>query len=154
MRSLFRKMLPRVVKAVIKGLLWFVFLYVVPMFIISSLSEFAPDIFSNYGQLLQVFVAIFLFFVVASELTAGTIFQHMFNVGKTLILMGFTIYALEGGIMKIDFQNIHIVADLTIYLVMLLTVDLLWLAKYVLQAISFLSEKAEGQLPTPSPKEH
>jgi len=145
-------MLPRIAKAVIKSLLWFIFLYVVPMSIIARLSEFAPEIFSSYGQLLPVFVAIILFFVVASELTSGTIFQHAFNIGKALILMIFIVYALQGGIISIDIQNIRLVADLRVYLVMLLTIDLLGLAKSMLQAINFLSEKTESQLPTLSPK--
>jgi len=145
-------MLPRIVKAVVKGLLWFVFLYVVPMFIISRFLEVAPEIFSRYEQLLPVFIAIIIFFVVAGELTSGTIFQHAFNIGKALILMIFIVVALEGGIVALDFQEFHLVADLKIYLIMLLTIDLLGLAKSVLQAINFLSEKAESQLPTPSPK--
>lgn len=122
------------------------------MFIISGLSELAPEIFSSYEQLLPVFVAIVLFFVVASELASGTIFQHAFNIGKALILMIFIVYALQGGIISIDIMNIHLLADLRIYLAMLLTIDLLGLAKSVLQAINFLSEKAESQLPTLSPK--
>jgi len=145
-------MLPRIVKAVIKGLLWFILLYVVPMFIISSLSEFAPELFSRYEQLLLIFVTFTLFFVVAGELTSGTIFQHAFNIGKALILMIFIVVALEGGIVTLDFQVLHLVADLRVYLAMLLIIDLLGLAKSVLQAINFLSEKTESQLPTPSPK--
>jgi len=145
-------MLPKIVKAVVKGLLWFIFLYVVPMFIISSLSTLAPELFSRYEQLLPIFVTFTLFFVVASELTSGTIFQHAFNIGKALILMIFIVVALEGGIVALDFQVLHLVADLRVYLAMLLTIDLLGLAKSVLQAINFLSEKTESQLPTPSPK--
>jgi len=137
-------MLPRIAKAVIKGILWFVFLYVVPMFIISKLSEFAPELFSSYGQILPLFVSIILFFVVASELTSGTIFQHAFNIGKALILMIFIVIALEGGIITLDFQGFHLLADLRIYLAMLLAIDLLGLAKSVLQAINFLSEKLEN----------
>jgi len=152
-KSLFRKMLPRIAKAVVKGVLWFVFLYVVPMFIISGLSEFAPEIASTYGKLLNVFVAIILFFVVASELTAGTIFQHALNIGKAIILMIFIVLALEGGIVALDFQRVHLVADLRIFLAMFLAIDFLGLAKSVLQAVNFLSEKTESQLPTPSPKE-
>jgi len=138
-------MLPRIAKAVIKGILWFVFLYVVPMFIISSLSELAPELFSSYGQILPLFVSIILFFVVASELTSGTIFQHAFNIGKALILMIFIVVALEGGIIALDFHGFHLLADLKIYLAMLLTIDLLGLAKNVLQAINFLSEKLENE---------
>jgi hypothetical protein len=123
------------------------------MFIISSLSGLAPGVFTDYGQLLNVFVAIIIFFVVASELTSGTILQHAFNIGKALILMVFIVLALEGGIVSINFQGINIVADLRLYLFMLLTIDFLGLAKSVLQAVNFLSEKTESQLPTPSPKE-
>ena len=144
-------MLPRIAKAVIKGLLWFILLYMVPMSIISSLSALAPELFSRYEQLLPMFAAITLFFVVASELTSGTIFQHAFNIGKALILMVFIVVALEGGIVTLDFQVLHLVADLRVYLAMLLIIDLLGLAKSVLQAINFLSEKTESQLPTPSP---
>jgi len=150
-KSMFRKMFPRVVKAIVKGVIWFILLYGVPMLIISTLSEFAPEIFESYGKLLSLFVAITVFFVVASELTSGTILQHAFNIGKALILMIFIVIALEGGIVSVDVQNIHVLADLRIYLVMLLTIDLLGLAKSVLQAIRFLSEKDESQLPTPKP---
>jgi len=150
-------MFPKIVKAMIKGALWFVFLYVLPTLILSSLLSFLPEgahgILYGYEQLLMVFAVITVFFVVASELTSGTIFQHMFNIGKTLILMVFIVLALEGGIISIDFQNINIVADLTVILILLLAIDLVGLAKSVLQAVNFLSEKAESQLPTPSPKE-
>jgi hypothetical protein len=151
-KSLFRKMLPKIVKAVIKGLLYFIFIYIVPMFIISILSKFAPEIFSRYEQILPVFAAIILFFVVAGELTSGTIFQHAFNIGKALILMIFIVVALEGGIIALDFQGFSIVADLRVYLAMLLTIEFLGLVKSVLKAINFLSEKTESQLPTLSPK--
>jgi hypothetical protein len=149
-KSRFRKMVPRFFKAIIKGILYFVFLYVIPSFILSSLSRMEPEILSTYGQLLNLFISIMLFFVVASELTSGTIIQHAFNIGKALVLMIFIVVALEGGIVTLDFQGFHLIADLRIYVVMLLTIDMLGLAKSVLQAINFLSEKTESQLPTPS----
>jgi len=144
-------MFPRIVKAVIKGLLYFVFLYVLPMFLITQLSEFAPELFASLGQLFNVFAATVIFFVVASELTAGTIFQHAFNVGKAIILLIFFVLALNGGIIELDIKGIHIWTNLTTFLMMLITIDLLGLAKSILQTINFLQEKAEQQLPTPQP---
>lgn len=144
-------MLPKIAKAVIKGLLVLVFFYIIPTMLLSSLSELSPEIASRYEQLLLIFVAIILFFTVASELTAGTIFQHGFNIGKAIILMIFIIFALEGGIVFLDMQGLQLVADLRIYLAMLLTIDLLGLAKSVLQALNFLSERTEKQHPTPKP---
>jgi len=148
-------MLPRIVKAAIKGVLYFVFLYVFPIFLISQVSGFAPELFAGYGQLLNLFVAVVIFFVVASELTSGTIFQHAFNVGKAIILMIFFVLALNGGIVSLNLNvegmPINVWADLRVYLMMLITIDLLGLAKSILQAVNFLSEKTEQQLPTPQP---
>ena len=155
-KSFLRKMLPRIAKAVIKGLLYFVLLYVVPMFLVSQVSAFAPGLFADYGQVVTVFAAVIIFFAVASELTSGTIFQHAFNIGKALILIIFFIVALDGGIVRLDLNimeglPISIVADLRVYLMMLIAIDLLGLAKSVLQAIYFLSESAEKQVPQPQP---
>ena len=155
-KSFLRKMLPRIVKAVIKGLLYFVLLYVVPMFLVSQVSAFAPSLFADYGQVVTLFAAVIIFFAVASELTSGTIFQHAFNIGKALILIIFFIVALDGGIVRLDLNimeglPISIVADLRVYLLMLIAIDLLGLAKSVLQAIYFLSESAEKQVPQPQP---
>lgn len=144
-------MLPRIVKATIKALLYFVFLYVLPTLLIAQVTKIAPELFGNYGQLLKFYVAVIIFFVVASELTSGTIFQYGFAIGKTLILMIFFIFALNGGTMALDFRMIHVLIDLRIILGLVIILDLLELAKSMLQAINFLSEKAEQQLPASQP---
>ena len=148
-------MLPRISKAAVKAVLYFVLLYLVPSILISQLAEFAPDLFANYSQLLRLFVAVVIFFVVASELTSGTIFQHAFNIGKAIILIIFYVLALDGGIISLNLNlesvPINIWADLRVYLMMLITIDLLGLAKSLLQALNFLSEKTELQVPTPQP---
>lgn len=146
-------MLPRIAKGAVKAVLYFIFLYLVPTMLISQLSEFAPELFANYSQLLRLFVAVVIFFVVASELTSGTIFQHAFNIGKAISLIIFYVLALNGGIISLNLNiesvSINIWADLRVYLMMLITIDLLGLAKSLLQAINFLSEKTEQQVPTP-----
>lgn len=153
--SFLRKMLPRIAKAVVKAVLYFIFLYLVPTMLVSQLSEFAPELFANYSQLINLFAAVVIFFVVASELTSGTIFQHAFNIGKAIILIIFYVLALNGGIisLNLNFESvpINIWADLRIYLMMLITIDLLGLAKSVLQAVNFLSEKTEQDVLTPQP---
>jgi len=151
-----RKMVPRIAKAVIKGLLYFVLLYVVPMFLVSQASAFAPRLFSDYAQVVTLFAAVIIFFAVASELTSGTIFQHALNIGKALILIIFFVVALDGGIVRLDLNiqegfPISIIADLRVYLMMLIAIDLMGLAKSVLQAINFLSETVEKQVPQPLP---
>jgi len=158
-KSLVRKMLPRVAKAIVKGLLYFFLFYALPMFLVSQVSGFAPQLSAEYKQTVVLFAAVVIFFAVATELTSGTIFQHALNIGKALILIIFFVVALNGGIMKLDLdimqgQRISIVADLRIYLMMLITIDLLGLAKSVLQMVNFLSEKTERQIPQPLPHEN
>lgn len=154
-----QKMLPRVAKAIVKGLLYFFLFYALPMFLISQVSGFAPQLFEEYNQIVALFAALTIFFVVAAELTSGTIYQHALNIGKALILIIFFVLALNGGIMRLDLdiiegQRISIVADLRIYLMMLITIDLLGLAKSVMQTVNFLSEKTERQISQPMPHEN
>lgn len=137
--------------AVVKGVLYFVLFYALPYFVISQFNWFAPEIFTHYLELLRVFVGILIFFVVAAELTKGTIFQYAFNVGKAIVLLVFLVLAFNGGIINLTVQGIRIQADLIVFLLMLITIDLLGLAKSLLEAIDFVHEGAEQQLPTPQP---
>lgn len=138
-----RKILPKVLKATVKGLLWFFLLYVLPTLLLSDLVE---EVLPGYTQLLSMFAIVIVFFVVVSELLAGTIFQYAFNIGKALVFMALFIYALDGGSVAFDFEMLHIEADLRVYLAMLLTINFLGLAKSLLQAIDFLAKKTESQL--------
>ena len=138
-----KKMIPKVLKATVMGLLWFFLLYALPTLFLSELLE---EVLPGYTQLLSIFAIVIVFFVVVSELLAGTIFQYAFNIGKALVFMAFFIYALNGGFIAFDLEFVHIEADLRVYLAMLLTIDFLGLAKSLLQAIDFLGKKTERQL--------
>lgn len=150
-------MLPRIAKAVIKGIFYFALLYALPMFFASQLSGFAPDLLAGYTQLLVLFAAIVIFFVVAAELTSGTIFQHGFNIGRAIFVLIFFVLTLNRAIvdmtLNLEGTSIGIWADLRIFLIIFIAIDLLALAKSTLQAVDFLSAKAEQQLPTPQPME-
>ena len=141
-----RRILPKVLKATVMGLLWFFLLYALPMLLLSQLPAQAEEMLPGYTQLLSTFAIVIVFFVVASELLAGTIFQYALNIGKALVFMAFFISALNGGFIAFDFEFIHIEADLRVYLAMLLTIDFMGLAKSLLQAIDFLAKKTERQL--------
>jgi hypothetical protein len=158
-KSLPRRMLPRVIKAAIKGIIYLFAFYLVPMFFVSQLSGFAPQLLEDYQQLVAVFAAITIFFAVAIELTSGTIYQHALNIGKALVLVIYFVLALDGGVVKLNFdiiegQRINIVVDLRTYLMMLISIDFLGLAKSVLQMVNFLSERTERQIPQPLPHEN
>ncbi len=152
-------MLPRVAKATVKGLLYLLLFYIIPMFFLSQVAGFAPQLSEDFQQRVALFAAIAIFFVVATELTSGTIYQHGLNIGRALILVIYFVIALDGGVVKmgldiIEGQRISIVADLRIYLMILISIDLLALAKSVLQLVNFLSEGTEAELPQPLPHEN
>jgi len=153
-----RKMLPRVAKATVKGLLYLLVFYIIPMFFLSQVAGFAPQLSQDFQQRVAIFAAITIFFAVAAELTSGTIYQHGLNIGRALILIIYFVIALDGGILKMDIditdgQKVSIIADLRTYLMILISIDLLGLAKSVLQMVNFLSERTEKQLPQPLPHE-
>lgn len=50
-----------------------------------------------YGQLVGLFAVVTVFFFVASELTSGTRFIDVFNIGKAVVLIIFLVVALEAG---------------------------------------------------------
>ena len=137
---------PRISKAVIKGFLWVLLLYIVPMFIL-SIAGIPVDLLPDYTRLLGVFTAITVFFVVAAELLSKTVFQYAFNMAKALVLIVFSVYALNGGFVTINFETIHIMVDLRVYLAMVLTINFLGLAKGALQTLNFLSEGTETGQP-------
>lgn len=148
-RALLANMIPKILNAVIKGILWFFLLYFIPQLLFADLSE---GILPGYTEFLYTFAVVIVFFVVLSELLAGTIFKYALDIGKALVFMVFFIYALNGGFMTFDLPMgtgmARIEADLRVYLAMLLTVDFLGLAKSVLQAVDFLTRRTEQQLIT------
>lgn len=130
----------------IKGFVWFLLVYVVPIIVLSA-GTIPADLFPEYTRLTSMFAAMIVFFVVASELLSKTVFQHTFNVARAIVLMIFFLYALNGGFVTIDLENLHMVIDLRVYLAMVLTINFLGVAKGVLQTLNFLSERTETDQP-------
>ena len=151
-RSLLKGIMPRVVKAALKGFIMFLLTYLVPALMMETmmLAELPfGTLPADYMTLFYTFSAVVIFFAVVTELFTGTILQHVFNIGRALILIVYFIYSLNGGIITSTFQIpgqqqvIHLFADLRAFLAMLIFVNLLGFAKGMFQAILFLSEKTE-----------
>jgi len=151
LKSVLKKIIPNVTKAALKGFVMFLLTYLLPTLVVEAMlpssSPFGMP--SEYTTLLCVFSAIVVFFSVVTELFSGTILQHAFCVGRAIVLIVYFVYALNGGIFMSTFQIpgqqqvIHIFADLRAFLAVLILINLLGFAKGMLQAINFLSGKAE-----------
>ena len=151
LKSFLKKIMPNVTKAVLKGFIMFLLTYLLPTLVIEAMlpSSSPFGIPSEYTTLLYAFSAVIVFFTVITELFSGTILQHAFCVGRAIVLIVYFVYALNGGIFVSTFQIpgqqqvIHIFADLRAFLAVLIFINLLGFAKGMLQAINFLSGKAE-----------
>jgi hypothetical protein len=81
--------------------------------------------------------------MIVGNLTSGTIYQHFFNAAKALFVIGYMLFSLRGAVFGTSFENVSLMVDLRMFLVIAVLLSLLGLAKTVLQAINYMSEKAE-----------
>jgi len=135
-KAILKKILPRVVKAVLSGIIIYLAFY--------FLSSLIPEVlFLGYEQLIFVFTMILIVFAVLHELSAGTILQYAISFVKALFLMIYFVYGLKGGIITATMGAMHFIVDIRVFLAMLVFVNVLGLTKSVFEAINFLSGKEE-----------
>jgi hypothetical protein len=128
----------KALKATVKGILFYLIYFVLWMFL-APVSEIIPGL----QQLIETFVIIYIALMIVGELTSGTIFQYFFSVARALFVIGYLIFSLNGGILGLTFQNVNLMVDLRVFLAIATLLSLLGLAKSVLQAVNYMSEKAE-----------
>jgi hypothetical protein len=128
----------KALKATVKGILVYGIYFVLWMFL-APVSEMVP----GFQQMVETFVMVYIALMIVGELTSGTIFQYFFSVAKALFVIGYLIFSLNGGILGLTFQNVSLMVDLRLFLAIAMLLSLLGLAKSVLQAINYMSEKAE-----------
>jgi len=135
-----RKNLPKAFKAALLAVITYL-----PMYFLSTLASPIKPFFPWYEPLTNIFTVVFIFFLVAGVFASGTVFQYVFGVARMLVLMVFLIYVLNGGIITLTVEGTSIMLDITVVLAMLVLVCLLGIAKNVVQAIDFVSGKAETE---------
>ena len=137
-KRLVKKMLPKVLKATLGSIIIFLLVYLVPSLLIPE--GFLPP---EYKLSIYVFATIIVVFLVLVELASGTIFQYASSFLRALVLIVFFIFTLGRGIITVKIETFHIVVNLTVFLAILILVELLGMTKSVLGAVHFLSEKVE-----------
>ena len=137
-KSKTRRMVFKAVKATVKAVLFFAVYLVVWQFI-APVSQFVPGL----QQMVEAFVTVYICLMIIGDLTAGTIYQHFFNAAKSLFLIAYLMLSLGGGVFSLDLENVSLMIDLRFVLMISMLLGLLGFTKSVLQAITFMSEKAE-----------
>ena len=93
--------------------------------------------------MIETFVITYIALIILSELSSGTIYQHFLNAGKSLFIIAFLMLSLGTGAFGLTVENVSIMIDVRIFLFIAMLLGLLSLAKSVLQAVNYMSDKAE-----------
>ena len=128
----------RALKAAIKGILFYIIYFVLSQ-MLAPVSTLVPGL----QQMIETFFIVYIVLMIVGDLTSGTIYQHFFNATKALFVIGYLLFSLRGGVFGTSFENVSLMVDLRLFLVIAVLLSLLGLAKTVLQAINYMSEKAE-----------
>lgn len=128
----------RILKAAVKAAIVCI-VYIILTRLLEPISTFIPGL----PQMIETFVIVYIALMVIGDLTSGTIFQHVFSTAKALFVMAYLILALNTGILEYSYGNVDLIIDLRLFLVVVMLLELLGLAKSLVQAINYVSEKAE-----------
>lgn len=139
LKTKLRKITFKALKATVKGVLFYAVYFVLWTMFLASAAAIIPGL----QQMIETFIMVYVFLIIISELASGTIFQFFFNAAKALFTIGYLILSLKGGTMGMTIENVNLVVDLRIFLAIAMLLSLLGLAKSILQAVNFMSEKAE-----------
>jgi hypothetical protein len=153
-----RIILPRVLRAAFWGFImggeFLILLYVLN--IGEQLQSFLPIEQFGFSSLLFVFVG----FEVAIQLLRGTILQYALSIARALVSMVALVFMTNGGMMNFTFSSspqiplpsgvvITFTIDFRVIMGVFLLLSLVSIMKNLLQAIDFLSEKAEDPMVPP-----
>jgi hypothetical protein len=133
-----RKNVLKVVKAAVKATIVIV-IYAILIQFLAPVSSMIPDL----EQMILTFTIVSVVLMIISDLASGTLFQHVFSAARALFTMVYLVFFLNAGIFEHTFGNVNLIVDLRLFLVISMLLGLLGLARSVLQAISFVSERAE-----------
>ena len=133
----------------------------IPKYLLSkaleTLEEYVPVAgLPSPMKLLYYFAFISIFYAVTVEFTRDTVFEHFFSVGRGLTFLFFFIYVSGGGVMSLSVPlaqlglaglgTVDITLDVSRVLFVLIGIDLLDIGKSVVNAVDFMSKKAEEEL--------
>jgi hypothetical protein len=142
-----QKAVPRILKAVIWGSLTFLIVYYLPMMF------YPQDILPiDYITPLIQFATIAVFFAVGGQLFSGTIIGCGFGVARAIVVIAYFFMVSDSGVFSITLpvgkNTVNLAFDLSLFLLMIIAVNLLGIAKNILEAISILSEDTNEINPT------
>ncbi len=129
----------RVVKATFKAILvYLIYFLLTPMLV--PLFGLIP----GFLESIEAFVAIYIVLMLLSDLTQHTIFQYFFSTARALFFVAYLLFSMGNGVISASYENFSLTVNLTLFYTIALALSLLGFASSILQAINFMSERAEA----------
>ena len=132
---------PRVLKAIVWGSVTFLVVYWLPMILYPT--DMLP---LDYATPLLQFAIIAVFFAVAGKLFSGTVIGCGFGVAKAIVVIAYFFSVSDGGVFSVTLPiselTVNLAVDIGVLLLMIVSVNLINIAKNLLAAIDILTEKS------------
>jgi hypothetical protein len=134
---------PRVLKATVWGAVTFLVVYWLPMMLYPR--NILP---LDYATPLFQFATIAVFFAVVGQLFSGTVIGCGFGVAKAIVVIAYFFAISDGGVFSVTLPiselTVNLAVDISILLLMIVSVNLINIAKNLLAAIALLTEKSNN----------
>jgi hypothetical protein len=135
-----RSMVPRLLKASAKTAIAYI------VFTVLSTSMAPVQSIYSYQSIFTAFFAAYLFFIFVIEITRGTIYQHVFCIANSLIVVVYFSYLLNTSVINFAVEHVSLMIDLRFFFYVLLLGGVVGFAKSVLQLLSWINEREEHWL--------
>lgn len=132
-----RNIAVRVIKATIKAVLVY-FLFSVISMLMSSFEGFY-----RYQASSTLFIAVYIIFIFAIEVSRGTVFQHVCSIANSLIIVFYFAHVMSQGMVNMGIAGFNLTIDLRFFLSIFVLGGILGFARTMLQLLNWMNEKEE-----------
>jgi hypothetical protein len=136
-----RKLALKALKAVLKGIIIYV-VYLLVSMVLAPVETIVPGL----AQMIEYGTVIYVILIVLGELTSGSLYHYFFKAATALFTICYLILTLQGGIFSMTFENLKLMIDLRFFLLIVIILGLVGLARSTFQAINYMNERAEPKL--------
>lgn len=138
-KNIIKGILFRIVKAAVKAILvYLIYFLLAPM--LAPLFGLIPGIMES----IEAFIVVYIVLMILGDITEHTIFQYFFSTARALFFVAYLLFSMCNGVISTSYENFSLTVNLTLFYTIALTLSLLGVATSILQAINFMSERADA----------
>src|SRR3990172_3387480 len=131
----------RIANATLKAtLVYLLYFFAIPL--LTPLFASVPA----FMETIEAFVTIYIILMILGDLTERTIFHCFFNAARALFIVAYMVFSVGDGLISVPVHNFTLTVNLSILYTITALLGLLGLAKAIMEAVHFMSERAEGGL--------